>query len=91
MAKTTDGVKRVGRKLLIASLGVGTVSYGACGGSTVSPSDGAVDQAPAEVAAEHPDAANDNGSPSDAGAASDASDAADAAMERQLTGNLVAP
>ncbi|MDB4981273.1 MAG: hypothetical protein JWM82_2025 [Myxococcales bacterium] len=88
--------RKVGRKLLVASLGVASVSYLGCGGKALTPQK--LDAA-AEVAADD-DAADANAA--DAGAdeappASDANDAetrgssdsADAALDRQFVGNLI--
>jgi hypothetical protein len=76
--------RRVGRKLLIASIGVATVSYVGCGSSTTaSKNDGAADAAQMDAGAagsDGRDAAIDSGP-----------DGADAAMDRQFTGNIVAP
>jgi len=62
--------KRLGRKLLVASLGVGAVSYVACGGSAVAnlvppPIDAGTDT-PADMAADTGgDGASDHFSPND--------------------------
>jgi hypothetical protein len=80
------GMKRVGRKLLVASLGVASVSYGGCGSSSTG-TDGPIDVARMEEAGpDRPDAGTDG--PGDG--QGDASDASDASVDRQFIGNLVA-
>ena len=76
-------MKRVGRKLLIVSLGVASVSYGACGSSSSRP-DGAVDGASADKSTESPDAGTDG-----AADASGMGKAPDVSPDRQFTGNIV--
>ena len=76
-------MRRVGRKLLVASLGVASVTYGACS-SEVTKTDAAVDVARA-----------DTGSPDADGGADGAVDTqggpdgtTDASVDRQFMGNL---
>jgi hypothetical protein len=70
-------MKRVGRKLLIASLGVASVGFGACGGSSSSSADAAV----ADAGSESSDAATDaQGGPADA---------ADVSPDRYFVGNII--
>ncbi|HVZ71416.1 MAG TPA: hypothetical protein VHJ20_03495 [Polyangia bacterium] len=75
-----DG-KRVGRKLLVASLGVATVSFVACGKST---------PLAADASADHADDADDD-SNADAGQPQDGPPEGvfDAAIDRQFTGNII--
>jgi hypothetical protein len=81
-----NGLRKVGRKLLIASLGVASVSYGACSASKgPSASDGAQDSVRADAAPEHPDGSVDQL----ADTASGNDGAADASVDRQFVGNLV--
>jgi hypothetical protein len=83
VAVVDSGGKRIGRKLLVASLGVATVSYVACGRSKPLVSDAGRDvpEVADAGASDHPDAAVD---------AVDATDAMDArdAVDRFLVGNL---
>ena len=79
-----DEMKRIGRKLLIASLGVATVGYGACGGGSPTPTDAAVDGAIADKNSKSPDAGTDGSA--DAGGIGNA---ADVSPDRQFTGNIV--
>ena len=72
--------KRVGRKLLIASIGVATVTYQACS-SEAPTTDAAADVAPhADATGPHPDAGVDRGLPVNP---------TDARMDRQFIGNIV--
>ena len=74
-----EGKKRVGRKLLIASIGVASVTYGAC--STEAPStDAAVDVARAGDGGARPDGGIDRGR---------LPDLPDASPDRQFMGNIV--
>jgi hypothetical protein len=75
-------MKRVGRKLLVASLGVVSVSYGGCGGTLTSTTDGAVDAAKRGDGSDRLDGESDF--------KSGPTDASDAAIDRQFIGNLVA-
>src|SRR4029079_14708341 len=54
-----DEMKRVGRKLLIASLGVASVGFGACGSSTPLGADVTVDGTVADAGSDSTDAATD--------------------------------
>jgi hypothetical protein len=77
----------VGRKLLVASLGVAAVSYAGCGGGSSPKTDGSGDVADVDVATHET-----GDGPSDAGTdATDGStdDAVDAQVDRQFIGNLV--
>jgi hypothetical protein len=74
--------RRGGRKLLVASLGVGAVSYVACCNSAVANLMAPPQDASADVAA---DAAGDTG------AGGDASDASDRFSPFDVVANLVAP
>ena len=73
-----EGKKRVGRKLLIASIGVASVTFGACG-SEAPKTDAAVDVARAEDAGARPDGGIDRDGPTGA---------TDASADRQFMGNL---
>jgi hypothetical protein len=74
-----EGKKRVGRKLLIASIGVASVTYGAC--STEAPTtDAAVDVARTGDAGARPDGGVDRGVPPVP---------PDASADRQFMGNIV--
>jgi len=79
--------KRVGRKLLVASLGVAAVSFGACGRHKPLGTDAAADSAKmADASApDRPD-----GSVDSLPDAKDTRDAADAA-DRHFVGNVAAP
>jgi hypothetical protein len=70
--------KRVRRKLLVASLGVATVSYGACGNRGLAKQDAAADAAQVADAGDHVDAALEI-----------AVGVPDAGVERQFIGNII--
>ena len=76
-------MKRVGRKLLIASLGVASVSYAACG-SSATRTDAAVDGAMADKSSKSPDAGTDA-----SGDAGGIGNAPDVSVDRQFIGNIV--
>ena len=76
-------MKRVGRKLLVASLGVASVTCGACS-SQVANTDAAVDVARADTAAPPPDGGADGAVDTQGGPG----DASDASLDRQFMGNL---
>jgi hypothetical protein len=80
-----DEKKRIGRKLLIASLGVASVSYGACGGRSPLSSDAAADRTRSDAGVESGDAATPGADAAEGGA----NDDADASPDRQFTGNLI--
>ena len=83
--------RKVGRKLLVASLGVASVSYLGCGGKTLTPqkidasTEDAANVGAADVGADTSTTPDDV---SDAGAGDAAGDA-DAALDRQFVGNLI--
>jgi hypothetical protein len=79
-----NDMKRVGRKLLVASLGVASVSYGACSSSLSSNPDAAADVAGADTGSARPDAGSDGATDTQGGVG----DASDAALDRQFIGNL---
>jgi hypothetical protein len=73
-----SGRKRIGRKLLVASLGVATVSYGACSSSEQAKQDAGVDTGQVADAADHADAAAESPfTPPDGGA------------DRYFVGNII--
>ena len=80
-----DEMKRVGRKLLIASLGVASVSYGACGSSSSSTKDAAADGAVADSGPESRDAATDQPADTEGGIGA----APDVSPDRQFIGNII--
>jgi len=71
--------KRVGRKLLVASIGVASVTYGACS-SEAPRTDAAADVARANDAGARPDGGIDRGTPPVS---------PDASADRQFMGNIV--
>jgi len=71
--------KRVGRKLLVASIGVASVTYGACS-SEAPRTDAAADVARANDAGARPDGGIDRGTPPVP---------PDASADRQFMGNIV--
>ena len=71
--------KRVGRKLLVASIGVAAVTYGACS-SEAPTTDAAADVARAVDAGARPDGGIDRGGPVGP---------TDASADRQFMGNIV--
>ena len=88
------GRKRIGRKLLIASLGVATVSFVACGKSKPLTADAAADRGPTVDTSEPNDGTvADTSEPTDAGTenATMADDAGspDAGVDRQFIGNII--
>jgi hypothetical protein len=78
-----DEMKRIGRKLLIVSLGVASVSYAACGGNSSTRTDAAVDGAMADKRSESPDAGTDGSAD-----ASGIGNAPEVSPDRQFVGNL---
>jgi hypothetical protein len=74
-----EGRKRVGRKVLIASIGVASVTYGACSSEAVR-TDAAADVARTEDVGARPDGGIDRGGPTGP---------TDASADRQFMGNIV--
>jgi hypothetical protein len=80
-----DEMKRIGRKLLIASIGVASVSYGACSGRSPLSSDAAADRTRSDAGVESDDAAT----PGTDAAEDGTNNEADTSPDRQFTGNLI--
>jgi len=88
------GRKQIGRKLLVASLGVATASFVACGKSNPLSTDDAADRGPTVDASEPSDGAADAREPRDGRTESpstmgDDSGAVDAGVDRQFIGNII--
>src|SRR5262245_18479039 len=90
-----DGINRVGRKLLVASIGVATMTYGACGSPLKPPSPDATVK---EDAARNEDAPSEcDPDPShnpfvtqcETDAASDSDTGTDGGIDRQFVGNII--
>jgi hypothetical protein len=89
-----SGRKRIGRKLLVASLGVATVSFVACGKSKPLITDAATDHGPKVDTGANDGAMADASEPTDGATdspfmPSDAGGAHDAGTDRQFIGNLI--
>ena len=91
-----SGRKRIGRKLLVASLGVATVSFVACGKSKPLTADAAADHGPKVDTGESNDGAVADASEAKDGATDSpftsgdgAGGSRDAGIDRQFTGNLI--
>ena len=86
------GRKRIGRKLLVASLGVATVTFVACGKNKPLRSDAAATDSSADGSAPE-DGPMDAGQPNDGlterPAMVDSESALDSGIDRQFTGNLI--
>jgi hypothetical protein len=86
---------RIGRKILVASLGVATVSFVACGQSKPLTTDAAADRGLTVDASEpKEDATADASEPNDGASESpatvrDAGGSPDAGVDRQFIGNLI--
>jgi len=80
-----DEKKRIGRKLLIASLGVASVSYGACAGRRPLSTDAAADRTRSEAGVESADAGTTGADAAEGGTNDDAG----ASPDRQFTGNII--
>jgi hypothetical protein len=88
------GRKRTGRKLLVASLGVATVSFVACGKSKPLITDTATDRGPTVDAGVPNDGAADASEPTEGGTESpstmgDDAGSVDAGVDRQFIGNII--
>jgi hypothetical protein len=87
------GRKRIGRKLLVASLGVATVSFVACGKNKPLMSDAAAADSRADGSAPE-DGPTDAGQPNDGpterpATTVDSGSTLDSGIDRQFTGNLI--
>jgi hypothetical protein len=79
-----DVRRKVGRKLLVASIGVASVTFGACGSTTSSVADAAADAAAKEASAEAaPPADTGSEAPADQSVAP-----GDASMDFHIIANL---
>jgi hypothetical protein len=84
-----DEMKRIGRKLLIASLGVASVTYGACGGRSLPGPDAAADGAGQETGAAPRDAATDGADDGENHIVEPTDGSTDVSPDRQFVGNII--